>query len=150
MLHEPDQPVVTDRVEERTDISVQDPPDIASLDAIPGRVQRIMLASPRTEPVAEAQELGLVNWRQDGDHGGLDDFVLQGGDAERPLPAMRLRDEPSPRGQRSIRSSVDPFVEVREVALEVLRIVGPCQPSIPGAASFLKLRSAHRRASTLM
>ena len=78
-----------------------------------------MLASPRTEPVAEAQELRLVDRRQDRDHSALDNFVLQSGDAERPLPAIGLRDEPSPRGKRSIRSSKDPLVEVSEVVLEI-------------------------------
>src|ERR1700733_11962664 len=38
MLHEPDQPIVADRIEERTDISVQNPQDIASLDTVPERV----------------------------------------------------------------------------------------------------------------
>jgi hypothetical protein len=109
-----------------------------------------MLASPRTEPVAKAQELGLVDWPQDGDHSGLDDFILQGGDAERPLSAIGLRDEPSPRGQRSMRSSVDPLMEISEVALEVRRVVGSCQPVDPRCSVLPRLKNAHSNGRLLV
>ena len=44
------------------------------------RVQRIMLSPLRPEPVAEPQELRLVDRRQDRRHCRLDNFVLQRGD----------------------------------------------------------------------
>ena len=49
------------------------------------RVQRIMLAAPRPEPVREPEEIFLVDRVQDLDHRSLNDLVLQRGDAQRPL-----------------------------------------------------------------
>jgi hypothetical protein len=84
-----------------------------------------MLATPGSEPVAKPQELCLVDRRQDRHHRRLDDLVLNGGDAERPLSAVRLR-YLSPTGrQRSIRPCVYPCVEILEVALEALRVLVP-------------------------
>src|SRR5437667_12525139 len=91
MFDEADQPCMTDRIEERPDVGVENPSDVASFDPVRERVQRIVLAPPRTEPVAEAQELRFVDWREDHDHRRLDDLVLDRGDAERPLLAVRLR-----------------------------------------------------------
>ena len=116
MLQEPDQPIVADRVEERPDIGIKNPADVASLDPIRERVQRVVLAAPGSEPVAEAQELRLVDRRQDHDHRRLDNLVLDGGDAERPLPAIRLRNIRPARWQRSIRSCVDAPVEVARLS----------------------------------
>jgi hypothetical protein len=45
------------------------------------RIQRLMLDAPRPEPVAEPQELRLVNRRQDRNHRRLDDLVFQSSDA---------------------------------------------------------------------
>jgi hypothetical protein len=52
------------------------------------RIQRLMLVALRSESVAEAQELRLIDWRQDCHHRSLDDLVLRGGDAQRPLSAI--------------------------------------------------------------
>jgi hypothetical protein len=45
----------------------------------------------RPEPVGEAPEVHLVDGAQHLDDGPLDDLVLQRGNAERPLPPVRLR-----------------------------------------------------------
>jgi hypothetical protein len=66
----------------------------------------------------------FVNGRQDGHHRRLDDLVLQRGDAERPLSAMRLGYVLPARRQR-LRSYVNPTMEVCEVCLQVLRVLGP-------------------------
>ena len=83
MLDELDQPLMADRVEEPRDIGVENPLHVACLDPERERVQRIVLAAPRSEPIAEPQELRLVDWREDGYHRCLDNLVLDGGDAER-------------------------------------------------------------------
>jgi hypothetical protein len=58
-------------------------------------------------------------------HRRLDDLVLDGGDAERPLSATHLR-YVSPAGwQRSIRPCVYPYVEILEVTLEAFPRIGP-------------------------
>jgi hypothetical protein len=51
----------------------------------------LMLVTLRSETVAEAQELRLIDRRQSCRHRSLDDLVLYGSDAERPLSAIRLR-----------------------------------------------------------
>ena len=58
-------------IEEGADIGVEDPVDLACLDS--------------------SQELRLVDRREEGDHGCLDDLVLDGSNAERPLSAIRFR-----------------------------------------------------------
>ena len=50
-----------------------------------------MLVTLRSETLAEAQELRLIDRRQSCRHRSLDDLVLYGSDAERPLSAIRLR-----------------------------------------------------------
>ena len=89
MLDEPYQPLLADRVEEGL-YGVENPVD-SSLDSVRERIQRIVLAAPGSEPIAEPQKLRLVDRREDRNHRCLDDLVLQGGDAERPLFAIRLR-----------------------------------------------------------
>ena len=56
------------------------------------RVQRIVLAAPRPESVREAEKVLLVDGVEHLDDGPLDDLVLQRGNAERPLPPVRLLD----------------------------------------------------------
>ena len=127
VLDEPDQPVVADRVEERPDVGVQHPVDPLPGDPGGERVQRVVLAAPGPEPVAEAEELRLVDRRQDGHHRGLDDLVLQRRDAERPSPAVRLRYVPSPGRQRPVGAAVEAVVEIGEPGLQVDRVLLPGQ-----------------------
>jgi site-specific DNA recombinase len=138
VLQEADQPLVADPVEERPDVGVEDPADVASLDPVRERVQRVVLAAPGPEPVAEAQELRLVDRRQDHDHRGLDDLVLQGRDAERPLPAVRLRDVHPPRRQRPIRPCVKPPMQGGEVVLAARLVCLPRHRVGPGSRAPLE------------
>ena len=61
MLHEPDQPFLADRVEERPDVGVQDLVHLPAGDPDHQRVQRIMRATSRPEPVREPEEVFLVD-----------------------------------------------------------------------------------------
>ena len=131
VLDEPDQPVVADRVEERPEVGVEDPVDPLPGDPGGERVQRVVLATPGPEPVAEAEELRLVDRRQDGHHRGLDDLVLQRRDAERPSPAVRLRYVPSPGRQRPVGAAVEAVVEIGEPGLQVDRVLLPGQAIDP-------------------
>src|SRR6476469_2442861 len=54
------------------------------------RIQRIVRAASRPEPVRDSEELFLVDRVQQRGHRPLDDLVLQGRDRERALPAIRL------------------------------------------------------------
>ena len=75
-------------------------------DPDPERIQRIVLAAPRPEPVREAEEVLLVDRVEHLDHGPLDDLVLQRGDAQRPLPPVRLRDVHPPGRLRPVRPAM--------------------------------------------
>ena len=96
VLNETDQPVVADRIEKRPDIGVQYPVHLAAADPDHQRIQRIVLAAPRPEPVREPEEIFLVDRVQHHGDRPLDDLVFQGGDRQRSLPAVRLRDIPPP------------------------------------------------------
>jgi len=54
-------------------------------------------APARAKPVAEPEEVLLVDLLQDDPYGLLDDLVLQRRNADRPLPAVRER-TPEPGG----------------------------------------------------
>jgi len=55
----------------------------------------------------------------------LDDFVLQGRDAQGTLSPVRFRDVTSPRRACPIRSSVQSRVQVSKVFIELLRVLLP-------------------------
>src|SRR5207247_9801385 len=115
MLDELHQPSVVDGVEETTNVCVEYPVHLPSLDSDGKRIQRIVLASLGPEPVREAEEIHFVDGVEHLDDGSLDKLVLQRCNAERPLPPIRLRDVRSASGLRPIRSSVQPFVQALEV-----------------------------------
>jgi hypothetical protein len=91
VLNEPDQLFFADRIEEGRYVGVEN--EVHSLGANPDRqrVQRIVLATFWSEPVAEAEEVLLINGIQHRDGRPLDDLVLQGRDRERALFPIRLR-----------------------------------------------------------
>ena len=96
------------------------------------RIQRIMRAASRPEPVREAEEVRFIDGVQHLDRRPLDDLVFQRGDAKRPLPPVgfgyvRPRD-----GLRSIRPRVSRSERSAEVLLEGLAVVPPRHPVDPG------------------
>ena len=72
-------------IEEALDVRVEHP--VHPSPVYPGvqRIERIVLATPRPEPVGEAQEVFLVDRLQDKHDRLLDDLVLQAEDAKRSL-----------------------------------------------------------------
>ena len=86
-----------------------------------------MRPPPRSEPVAEAKKLHLVNRRQDHIHNRLlDDLVLQRRDPERPCPAVRLGYLYPPNRRRPVRSpSVQTPVQVEQALFQTLAIHVP-------------------------
>jgi hypothetical protein len=76
------------------------------------------------------------------DDGPLADFVLQRGNAERPLPPVRLRDVRPPNRARSERAPRDAGGEVLEVALQRLPVVRHVSPSTTAAASRFRAKYA--------
>src|SRR5262245_51282724 len=92
MLHEPYEPFLAHRVEERSDVGVQYPAHLPAVDPDTERIQRIVRAAPRPKSVRESEEVFLVDRVQQRDHRPLDDLVLKGRDRERALPTTRLGD----------------------------------------------------------
>src|SRR5208337_3729558 len=87
-----------------------------------------MLAVFGAKPVAEPDEapgLGSGGRVQHLDQRALDNLVFQRGDAERALPPVGPRDEPTPRRLRPIGSSVDSAVQIHEANLEVMAVILP-------------------------
>src|SRR6267378_558432 len=72
-----------------------------------------------------SKKLRFVNRVQDRDDGTLDDFVFQRGNAERPLPPVRLRDVRATYRLCSIRPSLQPLREVLEICLQGRPVVLP-------------------------
>jgi site-specific DNA recombinase len=125
VLDELHQPAVVDGVEKRTDVQVEHPVHLSRQDSNIERVQRIVLAAPRTESIREAEEVGLVDGVQHLDRRALDDLVLQRRHAERPLPPVGLRDVRSADWLRSVRSALQPFGEILEIVFQRLAVVPP-------------------------
>ncbi len=92
VLKELQKPRLVEAPEEIADVRVEHPVHLLPLDPDRERIQRIMRAAPRPEPVGETEEVHLVDRVQHLDDGPLDDLVLQRGDTERPKPPVRLRD----------------------------------------------------------
>src|SRR5262249_24095955 len=128
MLQEPDQPFLADLVEERSDIGVQYVAHLPAVDPDAERIQRIVRAAPRPEPIRDAEEVFLVDRVQQCDHCPLDNLVLQGCDRERALSAIWLGYVHAPAWPRPIRSALDPVVQIFETALYICLVVLPRQP----------------------
>jgi hypothetical protein len=90
-----------------------------------------MRLAPRPEPVAEAPEVHLVDGVQHLDDGPLDDLVLQRGDTQRTLPPIRLRDVHPPARLGPEPARLHPSMQILEVGLQVLPVLGPRHPVHP-------------------
>jgi hypothetical protein len=72
---------MTHVVEEATNVRIEHPIHSLPLDAHHQRVQRLMRAATRPEPVRKAFEVDLLYLVEDRHHSLLNDFVLQRCDA---------------------------------------------------------------------
>ena len=72
MFNKADQPIPADFVEKGLNVTIEHPVDPLLPDPERQRIQRLVLVALRSEPVAEAQELRLVNRRQNCNHRSLD------------------------------------------------------------------------------
>jgi hypothetical protein len=80
MLDELKEPIVSNFIEKAPDVGVKNPIHFPPHDSHPERIQRIMLASPRSEPIREPQKVLFVNLIEDRHHCVLDDLILQRSD----------------------------------------------------------------------
>ena len=85
-------------------------------------VQRIMLATPRSESVGEPEEIFLVDCFENRRDRLLDDFVLQAQNAQRSFRAISLRNVSSSGWMRSVTATVHLVVQFLQLFFEVLSI----------------------------
>jgi len=85
----------------------------------------LVLAAPWPETIREAPKIFLVNLIEDGDHGLLNNLVLQRRDPERPLPAVRFRNVHSSRWLRSVSAAVDSTVQIGQPTFQPSLIILP-------------------------
>src|SRR5712692_11210716 len=97
------------------DVQIEHPVHFLRQQSRVQRIQRLMLAAPRPEPVRKAEKIGFVDSIQHLDRRTLDNLVFQRRHSERSLPPVGLRDKHPTHRLRSIRSSLQPFREVLEI-----------------------------------
>src|SRR6266436_3713270 len=136
VLDELHQPFVGNPIEEAFDVQIQHPVHFSRQQSGVQRIQRLMLASPWSEPVRKSKKVGFVDSVQHLDRRSLDDLVFQRRDSERSLPPVGLRDIHSTHRLRSVRSSLQPFGKVLEIPLQFFAVVPPRFP-VHARRSFL-------------
>src|SRR5437879_8590774 len=90
MLHKLDKPFVGKPIEKAFDVKVEHPVHLSRQQSRVERVQRLMLASPRSEPVRKAEKIRLVDGVQHVDRRKLYDLVFKRRYSERSLPPVGL------------------------------------------------------------
>src|SRR4051812_44718997 len=78
MLNEPDEPILADRIEEVSDIGVQNIVHLPRVDRDHQGVKRIVCPTSGSEPIREPEEILLEDGVQHHDGGTLDNLVFQG------------------------------------------------------------------------
>src|SRR6266568_3966918 len=128
VLDELHQTVVVDGVEKATNVGIKHPVHLLPADSDAECVQRVVWATSRSKSVGEAEEVRFVDAVQNRHQGTLDQFVLERGNPERPLPSIRLRYHHPPDRLRSIRSPSQPVGEISDVCFELLPVLAPRFP----------------------
>src|SRR5882757_8726699 len=77
MLNELDHPCFVEVIEEALDVGIKYVVHLSFHERVRQRIQRLMLAAPRTKTIREAEEVLLIDVVEDGDHRVLDDLVFQ-------------------------------------------------------------------------
>src|SRR3989442_14255546 len=80
MLYELDHPTFVEVIEKPSNVGVKHIVHLLLQERVRQRIQRLMLAAPRSKTVREAEKVLLIDLIEDGGHGVLDDFVFQGRD----------------------------------------------------------------------
>src|SRR5258708_1756216 len=85
-----------------------------------------MLTAPGPKPVREAKKIFFVDSVENFNHRALDDFILQRGNSQRALFAIRLGYVLPPNGQRPVRAALYLCVQALEILLQRRLEVLPC------------------------
>src|ERR1039458_9305712 len=129
-------PFVRKTIEKAFDVQIKHPVHFSRQQSRVQRIQRLMLASPWSEPIRKTEKVRFVDSVQHLDRRALDDFVFQRRDSERSLPPVGLRDIHPTHRLRSVRSSLQPFRELLEIHFQLLAVVPP-RLSVHTGRSFL-------------
>src|SRR2546430_2842328 len=115
-------------IQKAFDVKIEHPVHLPRQQSRVERIQRLMLASPRSEPVRKAEKIRFVDGVQHLNRGTLDDLVFQRRYSERSLPPVGLRYIHPTHRLGSVRSAFQPFREILEVLLQFLAVVPPRPP----------------------
>src|ERR1700693_4140091 len=107
MLHELDQPAFVEVIEKASDVGVQNVVHLLLQERVRQRIQRLMLAAPRTKTVREAKKVFLVDLVEDGDHGMLNNLVFHCRNPQWTLSSICFLYVHSSRWLRSIGSAME-------------------------------------------
>src|SRR5580704_3910374 len=125
-------PFVAHLVKEPANVRIQHPFHSLPMESHTQRIQRLVWAAPRPEPVRKALEVHLINLIENGHHRLLNDFVRQRRDAQRALPPVGLRYMHSSRGLCPVRTTVNPAVQIGKPTLQPGLILFPSHAIHPG------------------
>src|SRR4029077_16870992 len=121
-------PFVRNSIEKAFDVQIEHPVHFLRQQSRVKRIQRLMLASPWSEPIRITEKVRFVDSIQHLDRRALDDLVFQRRNSERSLPPVGLGDIHSTHWLRSVRSSLQPFGKVLEIPLQFFSVVPPRLP----------------------
>src|SRR5438552_16046596 len=128
MLDEFHKPFVRNSIEKAFDVQIEHPVHFSRQQSRVQRVQRMMLTSPWSETIREAEKIRFVDGVQHLDRRALDDLVFQRRDSERSLPPVGLGDIHPTHRFRSVRSSLQPFGKILEIHFQLLAVMPPRLP----------------------
>src|SRR5882724_5837074 len=128
MLDELHQPFVGNAIEKAFDVQIEHPVHFSRQQSVVQSIQRLMLASPWSEPVRKSKKIRFVDSVQHLDRRALNNFVFQRRDSERSLPPVGLRDIHPTHRLRSVRSSLQPFGKILEIPLQFFSVMPPRLP----------------------
>src|SRR5213594_2972254 len=118
MLYELDHPTFVEVIEKPSNVGVKHIVHLLLQERVRQRIQRLMLAAPRSKTVREAEKVLLIDLIEDGGHGVLDDFVFQGRDPQWSFPSIFFLYVHSSRGHRSERSTMHPAMKIDQAIFQ--------------------------------
>ena len=149
VLDELHKPFVGNPIEKAFDVQIEHPVHFSRQQSRVQRIQRLMLASPWSEPVRKSEKVRFVDSIQHLDRRALDDLVFQRRNSERSLPPVGLGDIHPTHRLRSVRSSLQPFGKVLEIPLQFLAVVPPRLPVHARRGFLLQSEVGHAQRSRL-
>src|SRR5437764_3315735 len=132
-------------IQKAFDVKIEHPVHLPCQQSRVERVQRLMLASPRSEPVRKAEKIRFIDGVQHLDRGALDDLVFQRRHSERSLPPVGLWYIHPTHRFGSVRPAFQPFGEILEVLLQFLAVVPPRLPVHARCGFLLQTEVGHTK-----